>query len=81
MVCDADVFGDDGDSASCVVFSIGSNNNFRFEDAVLAETKCTVHTYDCFVTKFMRENTELHTLHPQVYTRTVTHTSILYLGA
>lgn len=32
----------------CIVYSLGSNNAFDFEEAVLRETNnCTVHTFDC----------------------------------
>lgn len=31
----------------CLVFSIGSNNAWGFEEAVFARTKCRVHTFDC----------------------------------
>eukprot|EP00993_Chasmostoma_nieuportense_P002301 NODE_3109_length_1028_cov_190.635960_g2965_i0.p1 GENE.NODE_3109_length_1028_cov_190.635960_g2965_i0~~NODE_3109_length_1028_cov_190.635960_g2965_i0.p1 ORF type:complete len:308 (-),score=62.58 NODE_3109_length_1028_cov_190.635960_g2965_i0:105-986(-) len=33
---------------SCVVFSIGSNNQWEFEQAVHNRTKCMIHTFDCF---------------------------------
>ena len=53
-------FGDSGDggkllcadmlaSPDCVVFSLGSNNDFTFEDDILARTPCTVVTFDCTV--------------------------------
>ena len=32
---------------SCVVFSIGSNNEWGFERAVFRQTNCQVHTFDC----------------------------------
>ena len=31
----------------CVVYSFGSNNNFRFEHGILHDTECEVHTFDC----------------------------------
>ena len=34
---------------NCTVFSLGSNNQYDFEEAVLAATVCTVHTFDCTV--------------------------------
>ena len=33
--------------APCVVYSIGSNNQWQFELDVLAKTPCEVHTFDC----------------------------------
>lgn len=33
----------------CVVFSIGSNNQWTFEEAVVKGTRCKVHTFDCTV--------------------------------
>ena len=32
---------------ACVVFSIGSYNEFSFEQSIFNETSCTVHTFDC----------------------------------
>lgn len=32
---------------NCVIYSVGSNNNFRFEHHILALTQCQVHTFDC----------------------------------
>jgi Methyltransferase domain len=32
---------------SCVVYSIGGNNQWQFEQDVLAHTNCEVHTFDC----------------------------------
>ncbi len=36
-------------SPGCVVFSIGSNNQWTFEEDVSAKTTCMVHTFDCTV--------------------------------
>jgi hypothetical protein len=33
----------------CVVFSLGSNNQWTFEENVVKETKCKIHTFDCTV--------------------------------
>jgi hypothetical protein len=33
----------------CVVYSLGSANNYKFEEAILKETPCHVHTFDCTV--------------------------------
>ncbi len=33
----------------CLVFSIGSFNDYLFEEAILLRTPCIVHTYDCTV--------------------------------
>lgn len=58
------VFGGDGDEAkrvcwnedvfmrkdnACIVFSIGSNNQFAFEEDIIVNTTCSVHTFDCTV--------------------------------
>lgn len=34
-------------STGCVIYSVGSNDQWEFEDAMLAETPCEVHTFDC----------------------------------
>ncbi|CAF1338411.1 unnamed protein product [Adineta steineri] len=34
-------------SAKCIIYSLGSNNNFEFEQAIIEQTSCQVHTYDC----------------------------------
>ena len=31
----------------CIVYSLGSNNDFQFEQAILSQTHCLVHTFDC----------------------------------
>lgn len=33
----------------CVIYSIGSNNEWEFEEAIYEKTNCTVHTFDCTV--------------------------------
>lgn len=33
----------------CVVFSLGSNNQWGFEEAMVSATKCRIHTFDCTV--------------------------------
>lgn len=33
----------------CVVYSLGSNNNYEFEEAILNTTGCNVYTFDCTV--------------------------------
>lgn len=33
--------------APCVVYSIGGNNQWQFEEDVLQKTPCEVHTFDC----------------------------------
>jgi len=38
---------DDFDSNDCTIFSLGSNNQWDFEEAVFDTTKCMVHTFDC----------------------------------
>lgn len=34
---------------NCVVYSLGSANNYQFEDAILKQTNCRVYTYDCTI--------------------------------
>ena len=36
-------------SHPCWIFSLGSFNDYAFEEAVLRQTPCDVHTYDCTV--------------------------------
>lgn len=32
---------------NCKIFSLGSNNEFEFENALLSRTSCHIHTFDC----------------------------------
>ena len=32
---------------NCLIYSIGGNNQWQFENAMLELTKCEVHTFDC----------------------------------
>jgi len=34
-------------SSDCVVLSLGSNNDFQFEESISAQSLCRTHTYDC----------------------------------
>ncbi|UJR19218.1 hypothetical protein I4U23_022347 [Adineta vaga] len=34
-------------SDSCTVYSLGSANDFQFEESVLGQTKCLAYTFDC----------------------------------
>jgi hypothetical protein len=34
-------------NTSCIIYSLGSFNNFNFEFDVLKQTSCEIHTYDC----------------------------------
>lgn len=36
-------------SPDCVVYSLGSHNNYRFEQDILDKTNCTVVTFDCTI--------------------------------
>jgi hypothetical protein len=40
----------------CLVYSIGSNNNFDFETSVLEKTPCAVHVFDCTVREWEMED-------------------------
>jgi len=37
----------DWSSDRCVVYSIGSNNQWDFEEAIFRSTKCMIETFDC----------------------------------
>jgi hypothetical protein len=37
--------------APCVIYSLGSDGNFAFEEAVSKNTPCVIHTFDCTVSK------------------------------
>merc|ERR1711908_104912 len=36
-------------SHDCVIFSIGSNNQFEFEELMATNTQCRIETFDCTV--------------------------------
>ncbi|KAJ8611488.1 hypothetical protein CTAYLR_005167 [Chrysophaeum taylorii] len=38
------------EGADCVVISVGSRNSYIYEEAVIRETACRVHTFDCTIT-------------------------------
>ncbi|GAQ84755.1 hypothetical protein KFL_002040140 [Klebsormidium nitens] len=38
-----------GTQPDCTVFSLGSNNDFSFEDSIAKTTKCHLQTFDCTV--------------------------------
>ncbi|UJR19321.1 hypothetical protein I4U23_022450 [Adineta vaga] len=44
LLCGLEILSSDD---SCTVYSLGSGNDFRFEESILAQTKCTVYTFDC----------------------------------
>jgi len=51
---------------SCIVYSIGGNNQWEFELDILEKTNCEVHTFDCSgpVQRFVKpENDRLHFHH------------------
>lgn len=49
---------------ACVVFSIGSNGQYDFEQAFLKETKCEVHTFDCHYQGGASQHKGRHFFHP-----------------
>ena len=53
-----------GDDGSCIVYSLGSNNIFEFEEAVLRKTNCSVHTFDCTSSPPTRSLGPRFTFHP-----------------
>lgn len=36
-------------SGACVIYSVGGNNQWEFEEEMLAATACAVHTFDCTI--------------------------------
>jgi hypothetical protein len=34
-------------SSECVIYSLGSNNQWGFEEAIIAKTTCRIETFDC----------------------------------
>lgn len=55
-------------NGDCVVFSIGSNNQWMFEEAIINQTSCRVETFDCTMDKqikppkHLRHRVRLHPL-------------------
>jgi hypothetical protein len=53
-------------TSTCVVFCIGSNNEWGFEEAVFKNTNCRIETFDCKVgthiqpPEYIRSRTRLH---------------------
>ena len=47
QACGLDVMASSQHGGECIVYSLGSNNVFHFERAVVTKTNCTVHTFDC----------------------------------
>lgn len=45
------VVSEDGKKSECVIYSIGSNGKWGFEEAILAKTECRVETFDCTMAK------------------------------
>jgi hypothetical protein len=45
---------------SCIVYSLGSNNDFLFELSILSKTQCTVHTFDCTSSPPQEKHDRLH---------------------
>jgi hypothetical protein len=45
---------------TCMVYSLGSGNRFDFEESILSETRCTVHTFDCTTPPPLQKNSRLH---------------------
>jgi hypothetical protein len=45
---------------NCIVYSLGSGNNFLFEESILLETRCTVHTFDCTSSPSQQKHDRLH---------------------
>jgi hypothetical protein len=47
-------------SSRCIVYSLGSLNNFDFELDLLKHTACEIHTYDCTSRPPEKQNKRLH---------------------
>jgi hypothetical protein len=45
---------------TCIVYSLGSQSHFEFEEAILSETRCTVHTFDCTSSPPQQKINRLH---------------------
>jgi hypothetical protein len=45
---------------TCLVYSLGSNNYFDFEEAMLSNTSCTIHTFDCTSSPPKKAHNRLH---------------------
>lgn len=59
LVCTDNAFQEDG----CTIISLGSNNQFDFEEAIVNRTKCVVHTFDCTLKQapvFQHPNVQFH---------------------
>ena len=58
------VCADNIDFNNCLIFSLGSNNQWGFEEAIYKQTKCIVHTFDCTglftVPRRIRDRVTLH---------------------
>lgn len=45
---------------TCIVYSLGSADNFEFEESILLQTQCAVHTFDCTSSPPKRKINRLH---------------------
>jgi FkbM family methyltransferase len=45
---------------NCIVYSLGSDNEFLFEWSILSKTRCTVHTFDCTSSPPQQKYDRLH---------------------
>ena len=57
LICGLDRIPDDTTDNPCVVYSVGSNNQWDFEAGIVMRTKnCLVHTFDCTVDGIVPSN-------------------------
>ena len=49
----------------CIIYSLGSRNEFDFEESMLATTPCTIHTFDCTVDGSAKPNNPRVVFHRQ----------------
>jgi hypothetical protein len=45
---------------TCLVYSLGSSDDFKFEEAILSSTGCTIHTFDCTSSPPKKTHNRLH---------------------
>lgn len=51
------------DQPGCVIYSLGSNGNFKFEEAMMKATTCEIHTLDCTCTGESLDGKQRHFYH------------------
>jgi hypothetical protein len=49
--------------APCVIYSLGSNGDVSFEQDIIKQTPCEVHTFDCTVASISIVDSQRHIFH------------------